>query len=77
MRPGTIHAHIDPITKQAGTLTGSLTTAEHLVYVIAHETYHQHYANMPENNWENHANGWGAHAVKRYREGAGAACPAK
>jgi hypothetical protein len=38
---------------------------------------YQHYANMPENNWENHANGWGAHAVKRYREGAGAACPAK
>ncbi|MUV15351.1 hypothetical protein [Noviluteimonas gilva] len=77
MVPGSIMpGYIDPLTNQPGTLTGELTRAEHLAYVIAHETYHQHHAFTEANTDENRANGWGVHAVKRMREGAAAHCPA-
>lgn len=73
MLGGFIPPYTDVTTNQQGTLTGSLTEREMLVFTLGHELYHQHNYGQPQD--ENAANGWGVYAVQRYRAGAGQACP--
>lgn len=72
MEAGVLPPYTDPVTNQPGTLTGTTTIAETLVFTLGHELYHQHHPGQTQD--ESLANGWGVRALIKFRSGAGANC---